>query len=255
LTTVQHRVVRTYRDLADFERAFDRAAAEVATAAKRSLTPADRQALRQAISDACIKYNRSQYWAGEISRRTLHEIGTPLAKVVEILKRDENRHDLLVALGAPDRRPGVASSMVWPEGDLPEVERAAARYESTLRALDEIAHAVPSTPKRPAHRPSGTRELRSAVEILVDYWERTTRQRFTQDWHRGSRLKDGGDGHGPKPSSAGARFIYNAMNLIDVQSVGKLPGVTKAIVAARRCDPKSKPSNPKAASAGNRRFR
>jgi hypothetical protein len=111
--------------------------------------------------------------------------------------------------------------MTWPETDRPDVERAQVLYESTLLALDRIARAAPPPPTVKRGAPFQTKDLRAAVEVLVDYWEDVTGEPFTQNWHDG------------EPLTEGTQFVYFAMKVIDPGRLSQLPGVTEGIVAAR----------------------
>jgi hypothetical protein len=207
-----------------------------AAAGKKTFNSDDRRMLMRALSEAASAYNRIQWSAEDASRSTFHELGAPLtlARMIEILKHKANRESVLVALGAPVRDPSIATRLTWPEHDRPVVERAMVQHAELLSALDHLARAVPSPPKRPAHRPPTSKDLRAAVDVFADYWERATSQPFTQAWHRSDPRKPGGDGHRERaPNSPATRFVCDAMKLIGCERLRELPEVTKKIVTAR----------------------
>jgi hypothetical protein len=201
-----------------FEQILKRLAAHVGGEAAQ---PFSREGLelRRVISNAARAYDGVSADATEQS--TLHELGAPLARVIELLRDDTNSEQLLVALGAPT----PVAPMTWSERDRPEVERVMALHEAIVSGLGKIADAVPPLPARPAHRPSRSKDLRAAVEVLIDYFERKTGQEFRQDW----KGKGGGD-----PLTAGTMFVRDAMQLIAPKRLDELPAVTADIRRARR---------------------
>jgi len=213
-----------------FEQLLDRLARHVGKpAAIAPLTPEGLQ-LRRIIYDAGRAYAGVQRAEHAALASTLHELADPLPRVVVSLRDEANREQLLVMLGAP----APVGPMTWPERDRPAVERADARRRSLLRELETVAGALPPTPTVPRHRPSRTKGLRAAVEVLVDGFEHMSGERFSQLWHRGDAYRDGGDGRREKlPATRGTQFVRDAMQLIDPQRLGDLPGVTRAIVEVR----------------------
>jgi hypothetical protein len=173
--------------------------------------------LKRIISDAGRAYHGVQHAEHAASASTLHELGEPLPRVIMLLKDEDNREQLLIALGAP--RP--IAPMTWDERDRPAVDRAAARLRATLDALNEVSGAVPPPPTKPPHRPSKTKDLRAAVNVLAEGFERMTGEIFTEAWHKG------------EPLSRGAQFIYYAMKLIDPTRLRQLRMVTADFVRER----------------------
>jgi hypothetical protein len=194
--------------------------AHVARRATRPLGPVERRALLGAISEAYMSYGTVRHKAAMARHYTLHELkqNDLLRGVIEVLTNPANREHLLHVLGAPESNTG----MIWPERDRLAVERAEAWRSSTLRALEQIDnYDAPPPPATSRGRPSRTRDLRAAVEALVDYWQDVTGERFKQNWHGG------------EPITPGARFVYLAMKLIDPSRLRELPGVTETIVKDR----------------------
>jgi hypothetical protein len=198
---------RAYPKAEEFKTRWDRLETHVAKYAPGPFGPAERQkALKRAVHEAAVSYDRARCSADTASRSTFHVLGKLLPPVIKALKNKVDRESLLLALGAPASNAG----MTWPVCDREAVERARARYESMLLALEQIARAAPPPPMAVLGKPSGTKDLRAAVEVLVEFWERQPGGRF-----RGE-------------------FIRRAMELIDPERLGELPDVIEVIVAARR---------------------
>ena len=209
----------------EFEQLFGGLVAHVERAAGGTFSAAN--LLKKTLYEAALACDRVRWAADDVSQSTFHELGISLAdgapavlaRVIEILKHESNRENVLIALGAPARDPSMTSRLAWPESDRPAVERAVAEYEAGLSFLDKIARAVPPPPPAgPRHRPSKKKDLRAALEVLADYWEWRTGNRFTQAWQKGGPRKGGGHLRVPD---------------IDPERLDDLPGVTEAIVAAR----------------------
>jgi hypothetical protein len=155
-------------------------------------------------------YDAEQYTAREVSRRNLHKIEKPLARVVEILKNAANDSDIFYALAGNRDRHTI------------DLEFAVERRDSLLRDLEKIAGAAPlAAPKRSPYRPPGV-PLRLLVGSLANYWLCTTDSDFTQWWHKG------------EPESLGAQFVYAVVEFVDPKSLPALPKVTEWVVAQRR---------------------
>jgi len=192
----------------------------VVSETKKSFRPVDRAVLENIIIRVIAVYDGTQFSADMASRSTLHEIREPLARVIGILKHVANCDDIFVALGAP--------AMLACSPDQRAVDRAVARYENLLDALDEIARAVPPPPakRRPGRQPA--KDLRALVDRLADYWERATRRPFKQNWH-----KESSDGPW-QPTTNATVFVYDAVKFIDSKRLGSLKEMTENIVEKRR---------------------
>jgi hypothetical protein len=195
----------------------------IENATGRNFTDRDRNVMRGAVDRARTLYIALKHttidWPAQ-NTYTLHEILEPAKRVIELLEDDANYGGVIVALAKPDEK---------------SVKPAARRHEVLLDFLKMIVRNAPPQSPNPAHRPSKTKHLRAAADALVDYWEYATGERFTQDWHRGAPLEDGGDDHRRLlPNTPGAQFVYEAMKLIDPECLDQLPGVTAAIRRARR---------------------
>ncbi len=185
-----------------------------ATAAGKSFRPVDRQVLMSIVVEAALIYDGTRYLADEASRCTFHELGEPLARVIESLKHDANRDSVFVALGAP------ATLALSP--DQRAVEEAVARYDVLLGDLDKIARAVPEPPaKRGPGRPA-RKDLLALVAHLANYWERATGECITQLWSK------------DEPISSAAQFIHAVVLFIDPQGLRSVPEMMEQIIKARR---------------------
>lgn len=173
-------------------------AKHIAEGAEKADLCVDRAALSDVVEEAAWYYYNTTY--SEIFPSTFHDLEAPLARVIEILKR--NHYRVLGALGG---------------------KQAEQRYKAILDGLDDIARAVPAPPpKRGRGKPSKTRDLRALVECLVEHWEALTSHPFKQNWHKGS------------PLTTATMFVHDVVAFIDHERLGELPGVTKKIVAERR---------------------
>jgi hypothetical protein len=177
--------------------------------------PIDKTVLEGTVVRVVAVYDGTQYLADLASRSTFHDIREPLARVVEILKHEANRDDVVVALGAP--------VMLALSPDQPAVDRAVARYENLLDCLDAIDRAVPPPPAKHPRGPQPAKDLRALVERLAEYWERATGRPFRQDWHRSK-------GAPPQPETAATEFVYEVVKFIDASRLRKLPKITESIV-------------------------
>lgn len=176
----------------------DRLAKHVADGAEKADLCVDRAVLSAIIEEATRQYYHAKY--GGIFPSTFHDLEAPLARVIEILKR--NHYSVLGALGGG---------------------RAEERYRTILDGLGDIARAVPAPPpKRGRGKPSKTGDLHAPVECLVEHWEALTSHPFKQNWHKGS------------PLTPATMFIHDVVAFIDPERLGELPGVTKKNVAERR---------------------
>jgi hypothetical protein len=129
---------------ANFEPLLARLEKQVATEAAKN-GPTDRWALKSTIILASLTYDGVRCSAGEVSR-TFHELALLARAIAEKLRDDANRHDVLVALGAPaldDRWTEEAGfNARFPDamriGIVEEEEageRAEARYKTMLHCL------------------------------------------------------------------------------------------------------------------------
>ena len=208
---------------ASFDQLLDGLGSNIASEAKKSLSSVDRKVLRLIIVEVDLIYKGTRMASEQLSRSTLHDLRTPITRVLELLKHDVNIDDVLVALGAP------ANLALSP--DQRAVERAVARYEALLDDLHQIEHALPPSPARPGRgRPIGTKDLRALVEKLADYWVRATGKPFTQDWQDN------------EPITHGAQFVHAVVRFVDSGRLKSLPRVTAMVVAARRAAAKSRSS-------------
>jgi hypothetical protein len=204
---------------ADYQPLLKRLEKSVETETQKTFRPVDRVVLENIIVGAIAIYDGTQFLANLASRFTLHEIVAPLAQVIKILKHEANYDAIFVALGAP--------AMLALSPDQGAVDRAVARYENLLDDLDEIARAVPPPPAKRGRGKPPAKDLRALVESLADYWERVTRRRFTQNWHKESS--------GPwKPTTNATAFVYDVVKFIDSKRLGALKEMTEDIVKKRR---------------------
>jgi hypothetical protein len=231
---VMHARIEALKKSAEFEPLLARLEKEVATeAAKNGKNgPTDRWALESTIIKASLMYDGVRYSVGEVSP-TFHELALHARAIVEKLKDDANRHDVLVALGAPAIDdwaeqahfnalfPDVARIRIAEEEEARE--RAKARHKAMLHYLDMIARAVPPPPAKSRGRPA-RKDLRVLVECLADYWVRATGKRITQNWHNG------------EPLTRFTQFLRAAAHFIDPQCIIALPKMAELIVKERRRD-------------------
>jgi hypothetical protein len=185
----------------------------VEKAAKKPLRPKWREGLASRIKVAFWFYDGHQFMAEQPSKFTLHEIASPLAKVLEILQREENIDEVLIALGAP--------ALLMASPDRESVDRAFAKREILLHLLHKIADNLPAPAKRSRGQPTA-RDLYQVVDWLADCWEDFAEKEFKRDWHEG------------KPATAAMAFVYAVVNVIDKARLNELPTVTKNVVADRR---------------------
>lgn len=178
----------------------DRLAEHITAGAKKADFLVDRAVLPAIVEEASWQYDNMRF--SGIFPSTLHELKAPLARVIEILKRNHYR---LFGVLAGKRG------------------RAEKRYKAILDGLEDIARAVPPPPrKRGKGRPPKTGDLRALVECLVKHWEALTGHPLKQNWHKGS------------PLTPSTMFIHDVVEFIDHERLGELPGVTKKIVSERR---------------------
>jgi hypothetical protein len=167
--------------------------------------------LKETVVWAISLYDAEQYTAHDVSRRNLHKIEKPLARVIEILKNAANDSDIFYALAGNRDRHTI------------DLELAVERHDSLLRHLEKIAEAVPlaAPPKRPPNRPPRI-DLRLLVGSLANYWLCATNTDFTQYWTNKG-----------EPISLGAQFVYAVVEFIDPKSLPALPKITEWVVEKR----------------------
>jgi hypothetical protein len=112
--------------------------------------------------------------AEHASKFTLQEIASPLAKVLEILQREENIGEVLFALAAP----GFDRAM------------AIAKRETLLHLLHKIADNLPAAPAKRGKGKPTARDLYLVVNWLAGWWEHCTKTEFKRDWHKGKPATD-----------------------------------------------------------------
>ena len=204
----------------------------------------DRWELISTIIKASLRYDGVRYSAGEVSP-TFHELALLVRAIVEKLKDDANRHDVLVALGAPAiddwaeqadfnaHFPDAARIRIGEEEEASE--RAEARYKAMLHCLTTIAAAVPPPPaKRERKRPTQTNDLRAAVRVVFDYWERATGKNCAPYWQKSDPPERGGDGrHGWVPANAATRFVHDVIEFISPERLRSLRKVAEKMRDAR----------------------
>lgn len=170
----------------------------------------DLSGLRDEIKFVACWYYVEKFLPEELKRINLHEVGEPLARVIDILKNDANDGLIFDALArSPERH---------------TIDQAVERRNSLLRDLEKIrtaASKAASPSKRAPHRPARI-DLRLLVGDLANYWLLTTGAEFTQDWQKGN------------PLTLSAQFVYAIVEFIDPKSRPALPGVTEWVVAERR---------------------
>jgi hypothetical protein len=207
----------TARDNEATVKAAARAIEIMEKAAKRPLNPTKREGLASHIKIAILAYDGNQFMAQQRSKFTLHEIASPLAKVIGILEHRENIDEVLIALGAP------ALLMVSPDRE--SVDRAIAKHEILLHLLHKIADNLPPAPAKRRGRPKA-HDLHQLVNSLADVWGDFTGQKFSQRWH-----KEKGKW---MPISAAAQFVHAVISVVDPKRLLSVPEVTEQIVKRRR---------------------
>ena len=166
-------------------------------------------------------YERRLHLSDRASGFNLHEIASPLAVVIQTLANWSNREEVIIALGAPET--WRISPHQLSTGDPSLIDRAYERYETLMHDLREIARNVPaSPPRRGRGRPPKSGDLYAVVDILAEYWERTTGEAFKQDWERG------------EPLTPATEFVHAVVAFLDPPRLEALPKVTERIVTERR---------------------
>jgi hypothetical protein len=139
-----------------------------------------------------------------------NKLGRSLARLLEIFADKETGFALFMALSYP------AVMRAWLSDE--DFEQGAQRHERFVETLHLLKRDLPCSPGKP----SKTRDLRAAVEHLVEFWMRATGKPFTQDWHRGC------------PLTPGTTLVYKVIEFIDPERLKELPTVTKRIVQEHR---------------------
>jgi hypothetical protein len=207
---------------ADFEALLAKLATLVAAATGKSFTEVDQRVLRDNVLGAVMIYRGIKLGIEDSHHYTLDQIAPLATSAIELLKNEANRAPALVALGSPELL--VMDPEMWKLN-------AERRLGLLVGLLDRLARNVLLPPPKAAHRPVKTKDLRALVENLVDFWERETRQRFTQQWHKGS------------PLTLSTRFVHDVLEFIDRERIRELPEVTKNVVAERRVHARSSKSS------------
>lgn len=199
---------------AELEPLLDRLVGYLGTGTEKADFLIDREMLSSVVCMASLVYDGVRYLADAASKSTFHEFREPLARVIDILKCDANQDDIFIALGAP--------AMLAMSPDQTAMSRAVERYEAVLRALDDIARAVPPPLKHDRGRPPMTRDLRAMVELLVGRWEAWTGNPVKQIGHKKEA-----------PSTPAKKFVYDVVEFIDPARLGELPGVLEKVTDHR----------------------
>jgi hypothetical protein len=212
----------------DFEARLDRLARILTDV---GVCTVDRGALKNQLFVAGILYGTLLHFSA--MKVTVDELRDPLAQAIEILKRGDNRAELLAALGAP-----ICTPTEWGRAAHDAAAGAAAeRFDFLVDGLQKLTQRLSAPPSkrrrgRPAGKPPATQNLEAVVDLLAQYWEQTTGTTFTQDWVTN---ETGKEKRKRTPTSPGATFVYEIFGFIDSGRLSKLPAVTRSIVEQRTC--------------------
>jgi hypothetical protein len=163
------------------------------------------RSLREGIEEAITWYGTSQV-AHEASKITLREIAEPLARVLEPLKREGNRHAVIRTLG------GEHGSYYL------DIELGVERRKALIADLERIAAMPPPERRRGAR---GNPDLHRLVHPLANEWLVLTGTRFTQDWHHKT------------PVTGGAEFVHAVVKFIDPENLTAVRKMTERVVKER----------------------
>jgi hypothetical protein len=166
--------------------------------------------LRDGVHHAILFYYAERYAAVDATLRNLHELRTPLARTIEILRHEPNQPDIFFALEGDPDKPAYL-----------DLHRAVEQYEALLNNLEKISVAVPPPPKRNRQRPA-RKDLRVFVELLANEWRVATRKPFTRNWHNG------------EPTTAAMQFVHAVVKFADPRSLPSLSKMTEKVVKERR---------------------
>jgi hypothetical protein len=180
----------------------------------------DRQMLTTRMFGAALLYGGAEFFSAK--KTTVGELRDPLAQLIEILNRDENRTELLVALGAPVHTPTESGRTAHNAA----TRMAAERLEVLVAELQRLAQGLPEAPKAERGRPA-KRDLEAVIDLLAQDYEHMTRRAFTQSWYTDEK-------GGRVPNSLGAQFVYEIAGFIDEKCLQDVPGATERVVAERR---------------------
>ncbi len=183
--------------------------AKIVSRSGKELDDKGLRSLRDGVEGAVTWYGTSQFAADEASKITLREITKPLARVLETLKREGNRHAVISALG------GEHGSFYC------DIELGVERRKALIADLERIA-AMPQPERRRGAR--GNRDLHHLVHRLANEWLVLTDTRFTQDWH--DKI----------PVTGGAEFVHAVVKFIDPENLTAVPKMTERVVKERNRD-------------------
>jgi hypothetical protein len=150
----------------------------------------------------------------------------PAARVLEGLKRERNRADILSALGAPDYVPAKG----WEAARDAAVKVAETQFAIAVDVLEKIARAS-TDPTLNKSKP--TRDLDALIDLLAQHWQQMTGKTLTQDW-----ITD--DQGRREPVAPGASFVHEIIGFIDPARLRDVPGATRRVVKDRRATALSK---------------
>jgi hypothetical protein len=181
--------------------------AEIVRESGKELDEMGLQSLRAGVRAAVTNYGVLQFTEDYVSKITLHELEKPLARVIEILKREDNVDPVIVTLGSEQ------GSFYC------DIEFGVERRKAVIADLEKIAARKP--PSRRAGR-KGNRDLHHLVHSLANEWVVLTGTRFTQMW------ADNG-----QPGTSGALFVDSVLRFIDQENLKALPKMTERVVNER----------------------
>jgi hypothetical protein len=181
--------------------------AKIVLKSGRELDEKGLQFLRDGVEEAVTWYGVLQFTADYVAEITLHELEKPLARVIEILKREENVDRVVMALG--ETKPGYC-----------DVEAGVEHRSALIVDLEKIAAIPPPERRRGA---KGNRDLHHLVHRLANQWLLLTGTPFTQMW------ADNGT-----PATNGAAFVQAVVRFVDPENLNAVPNMTERVVGDRR---------------------
>jgi hypothetical protein len=189
--------------------AFDALMAELAAIARQANDAVDIEDLRNGVGQAIQWYLAGWFTADYVSKITLEEIAEPLARVIEILERQENVHPVVLELGR-ETELGYA-----------DIKGGAERRGALIDDLKRIA----AIERRENGRGRPERkDLHQLVHQLANEWLCLTGADFTRHWN------------GKEPKSLGAQFVHAVVTFIDPDPVtlGAVPKMMERVARERK---------------------
>ncbi len=170
---------------------------------RKSGAEADLETLRASLDYSVFGYGLLDHL---YKPPALAEIATPLACVVEFLKREDCKGELISTLAA-------------------DFDRSAARLRlsALITDLESLRRAANWPYRLQRGRPPNHRLL-FLVRALAEKWVIMTDKPFTQDWNDATK----------EPVSPGAQFVEAVVRYLDPKSLPALPKMLERVVKERR---------------------